>query len=95
MDTYQSTLLRLTADWSNGGVNASDALAAADVTDLVAFQSSDSNVVQVSEALAKVRCSQQGIMLLTCVHSRKQLHCVCAYLSGVCCVRCELALRSS
>jgi hypothetical protein len=60
MDTYQSTLLRLTADWSNGGVNATDQLAAADVTDLVALQSSDSNVVQVSGALAKVRCNQQG-----------------------------------
>jgi hypothetical protein len=57
MDSYQSTLVKLTADWSNGGVNATDRLAAADVTDLVAFQSSDSNVVQVSGALAKVRCS--------------------------------------
>lgn len=55
MDTYQSTLLRLTADWSNGGANTTDQLPGADVTDLVAFQSSDSNVVQVSGALAKVR----------------------------------------
>lgn len=55
MDMYQSTPLTLTADWSNGGPAADDKLAAADVTDLVAFRSNDSNVVQVSGTMAKVR----------------------------------------
>jgi hypothetical protein len=78
MDTYQSTLLKLTADWSNGGVNATDRLAAVDMTDLVAFQSSDSNVVQVAGALAKVCCSLRSCFIGAAA-------CCCVALLSSCC----------
>lgn len=52
---YQSTSLRLTAMFSNGGTGPGDTIADADVTSLATFSSNDTNVAQVLGSLVKVR----------------------------------------
>eukprot|EP00879_Flechtneria_rotunda_P000373 GHRR01000465.1.p1 GENE.GHRR01000465.1~~GHRR01000465.1.p1 ORF type:complete len:1109 (+),score=342.16 GHRR01000465.1:4020-7346(+) len=63
IDAYQSTQLTLTADWTNGGNGVADMLAAADVTHLAKFKSSNSNVAQVSGA--RVKGVQPGEVQIT------------------------------
>lgn len=52
---YQSTTLRLTARFSNGGTGPGDTIVDADVTSLATFSSNDTNVAQVLGSLVKVR----------------------------------------
>jgi hypothetical protein len=56
--SYQSTALRLTATFSNGGTTPSDTIAGADVTSWATFASNDTNVAQVVGAMVKV-----GVMM--------------------------------
>jgi hypothetical protein len=58
-----ATSLTLTADWSNGGANVIDKVVGADVTRLAIFQSSDTNVAQVSGAVVQV-----GMCVWGCLH---------------------------
>lgn len=51
---FQATALRLSATWSNGGSQAGDSLAGADVTALASFASNDTSVAQVSGSMVKV-----------------------------------------
>lgn len=52
--SYQSTALRLTATFSNGGTAPLDTIAGADVTSWATFASNDTNVAQVFGAMVKV-----------------------------------------
>lgn len=61
--SYQSTPLRLTATFSNGGTAATDTIVGADVTSLATFASNDTNVAQVFGAMAKV--SSPNVMVPT------------------------------
>lgn len=62
---FQSTELRLTASWTNGGTNPEDMLAATDVTGLAMFLSNDTNVAQVFGSMVKVGCTHSISLLST------------------------------
>ena len=54
-ERYQTSALRLTATWSNGGNSPGDVLTGADVTDLASFTSRNPARVQVVGASVRVR----------------------------------------